>query len=89
MTKEQYIRLIKSVIESPRNNLQKINMIEQGFKLYVAEHEDTIEKLAKYEDLDLSPEEFKESVDFILELNAKVHKVIEDLRYYLDTNLGI
>ena len=48
--------------------------------------EDAIEKLAKYEDINLSPEEFKESVDFILELNAKVHKVIEDLRYYLDTN---
>lgn len=40
MTKEQYIRLIKSVIESPRNNLQKINMLEQSFKLYVAEHEE-------------------------------------------------
>lgn len=47
MTKEQYIRLIKSVVESPRNNLQKINMLEQGFKLYVAEHE---EKLANNEE---------------------------------------
>jgi hemerythrin-like domain-containing protein len=61
-------------------------MLEQGFQLYVAEHEDAIEKLAKYEDIDLSPEEFKESIDFVLELNKKVHKVIEDLRYYLDTN---
>ena len=46
MTKEQYIKLIKSVIESPRNNLQKINMLEQSFKLYVAECE---EKLANNE----------------------------------------
>ena len=43
MTKEQYIRLIKSVIESPRNNIQKINMLEQGFKLYVAEFEEKVD----------------------------------------------
>lgn len=33
--------------------------------------EDAIEKLAEYEDTDLTPEEFKESVDFTLELNKK------------------
>lgn len=47
---------------------------------------DVYYKLQQYEDLDLSPEEFKESIDFILDLNKKVHKIIEDLRYYLDTN---
>lgn len=47
---------------------------------------EAIDRLAAYEDTDLTPEEFKESVDFILELNKKVHKVIEDLKYYLDTN---
>ena len=45
-----------------------------------------LNRLAEYEDLELSPEEFKESVDFVLELNAKAHKVIKDLKYYLDTN---
>lgn len=49
-------------------------------------HDPVWDKLAEYEDLELSPEEFKESVDFVLELNAKVHKVIKDLKYYLDTN---
>jgi hypothetical protein len=43
-------------------------------------------RLAAYEDSGLAPEEFKESVDFTLELNKKVHKVIKDLKYYLDTN---
>ena len=33
--------------------------------------EDAIERLAEYEDTDLTPEEFKESVDFTLELNKK------------------
>lgn len=45
-----------------------------------------IKRLKSYEKTELSPEEFKESVDFVLELNAKVHKVIKDLKYYLDTN---
>lgn len=44
------------------------------------------ERLGKYEDTGLSPEEFKESVDFILELNKKVHKVINELRYFNDIN---
>lgn len=48
--------------------------------------EDAIEKLAEYEDTDLTPEEFKESVDFTLELNKKIKKVLTDLKYYLDTN---
>ena len=48
--------------------------------------EDAIERLAKYEDTDLTPEEFKESVDFTLELNKKIKKVLTDLKYYLDTN---
>ena len=45
-----------------------------------------VRRLKDYEEAQLSPEEFKESVDFVLELNAKVHKVIKDLKYYLDTN---
>ena len=45
-----------------------------------------IERLAEYEDTDLTPEEFKESVDFTLELNKKIKKVLTDLKYYLDTN---
>ena len=48
--------------------------------------EDAIERLAEYEDTDLTPEEFKESVDFTLELNKKIKKVLIDLKYYLDTN---
>ena len=50
MTKEQYIRVIERIINSPRNDYQKIIMLQQGFELYVAEHE---EKLANNEDSDL------------------------------------
>ena len=42
MTKEQYIKVIKRIIESPRNNTQKIGMLEQAFELYVVENEDKV-----------------------------------------------
>lgn len=38
MTKEQYIRVIERVINSPRSDYQKIIMLQQGFELYVAEN---------------------------------------------------
>ena len=36
-----------------------------------------IKKLAAYEDTGLTPEEFKESVDFVLELNKKLKPYID------------
>lgn len=39
MTKDQYLKVIKSVIESPRNDLQKIIVLQQGFELFVEEYE--------------------------------------------------
>lgn len=38
MTKEQYTRIIERIINSPRNDLQKIGILQQGFELYVREH---------------------------------------------------
>ena len=43
-------------------------------------------RLADYEDTGLTPEEFRESIDFTLKLNAKLRDVIKDLKYYFDTN---
>lgn len=40
MTKDQYLKVIESVIRSPRNDLQKITMLQQGFELYVAERDE-------------------------------------------------
>jgi hypothetical protein len=64
----------------------RLNIADYGEPPYPLVTNEFVEKLAAYEDTELSPEEFKESVDFVLELNAKVHKVIKDLKYYLDTN---
>lgn len=44
MTKKQFIKTIRTVIESPRNNEQKISMLEQSFEQYV---HDTTEQTVK------------------------------------------
>ncbi|MBR5604207.1 MAG: hypothetical protein IKW51_08360 [Bacteroidales bacterium] len=43
MTKEQYLKTIETIINSPRNDTQKITMLKQGFKLYVEENMTTKE----------------------------------------------
>ena len=40
---------------------------------------EAIDRLADYENTDLTPEEFKESVDFTLELNKKLRNIVRDL----------
>lgn len=49
MTQKQYLKVIESIIKSPRNDLQKIDMLKQAFELYVAEHEEkaTMDKIYK------------------------------------------
>lgn len=38
MTKEQYIKVIESIIKSPRNDLQKITMLKYSFETYVEDN---------------------------------------------------
>ena len=38
MNKEQYMKVIETIINSPRNDLQKINMLQQSFAAYT-EHD--------------------------------------------------
>lgn len=40
MTKEQYLKVIERIIESPRNNIQKIGMLKQAFELYIEENKE-------------------------------------------------
>ena len=47
---------------------------------------DIIDKLTDYEDTGLTPEEFKEAFDIVVREDKKIKKVVEDLKYYLDTN---
>ena len=43
MTKEQYLKVIERIVNSPRNDAQKIIMLKQGFELYVEENMTTKE----------------------------------------------
>ena len=46
MTKDQYMRVIETIINSPRNDIQKITMLKYSFETYVEEH--TVTEFAKY-----------------------------------------
>lgn len=35
MTKKQYLKVIESIVKSPRNDLQKIAMLKYSFEAYV------------------------------------------------------
>ena len=37
MTKEQYMKVIESIIKSPRNDTQKITMLKYSFEMYVVD----------------------------------------------------
>lgn len=40
MNKKQYMKVIESIINSPRNDLQKICMLQDGFGTYLRDHEE-------------------------------------------------
>ena len=42
MTKELYLHLIETVINSPRNNAQKITMLQDGFLTFISNAENKI-----------------------------------------------
>lgn len=45
MTKEQYIKVIERIINSPRNDLQKITMLKYSFETYVEDSEKKIDRI--------------------------------------------
>ena len=38
MTKEQYLKVIERIIQSPRNDTQKITMLKYSFETYVEDY---------------------------------------------------
>lgn len=49
MTKEQYIKVIESIIKSPRNDLQKITMLKYSFETYV--EDSNVEKINQIKEI--------------------------------------
>ena len=44
MTKKQYLKVIERIIESPRNDLQKITMLKYSFETYVEDNRTTVKE---------------------------------------------
>ena len=40
MNRKQYMKVIESIVKSPRNDLQKIVMLQDGFGTYLRDHEE-------------------------------------------------
>lgn len=45
MTKEQYLKVIESIIKSPRNDLQKITMLKYSFETYVEDSGEKVDRI--------------------------------------------
>lgn len=70
---------MKRLTERPKDGSVRLNIPDYGEPPYPMVTNDFVETLAAYEDTGLTPEEFKESVDVVLNLNAKLHNVANDL----------
>lgn len=46
MTKKQYLKVIESIIKSPRNDLQKIAMLKYSFETYVEDNEEKVYRIS-------------------------------------------
>ena len=76
MTKEQYTRLIETIIKSPRNDLQKITMLKYSFETYVEDN-----KMAVKEDvLEIIQEEIdsiRHNLPFTHDDEVKLDKLVD------------
>lgn len=45
MNKEQYLRTIESIVNSPRNDLQKITMLKYSFETYVEDNGEKVDRI--------------------------------------------
>ena len=66
---------MKRLTERLEDGRARAKIADYGEPPYPIVTNDFIETLVAYEDTGLTPEEFKESVDFVLNLNAKLHNV--------------
>ena len=83
---EKNINAECAILTARENQIKAVARAMEAYSAVLTELDKVTADLKCYLDTGLTPEEFKESVDFTLELNKKLHKVIKDLKYYLDTN---
>lgn len=76
MTKEQYTRLIETIINSPRNDLQKITMLKYSFETYIEDNTMAVKQQA----LDIIQgeiESVKNNFPFTHDDEVKLDKLID------------
>ena len=76
MTKEQYIKFIETIINSPRNDLQKITMLKYSFETYVEDNKTVVKQRA----LDVIQDEIesiKHNFPFTHDDEVKLDKLID------------
>lgn len=71
MTKEQYIKVIESIIKSPRNDLQKIIMLKYSFETYVEDSEE--EKINRIKDVLKEADGIADSQEFGLSYSQAIN----------------
>lgn len=72
MTKEQYIKVIESIIKSPRNDLQKITMLKYSFETYVEDNKKQLLEIIQNE-----IESVKHNFPFTHDDEVKLDKLID------------
>lgn len=76
MTKKQYLKVIESIIKSPRNDFQKITMLKYSFETYV---EDSKEKVDKISDVLKEADGIASSQEFGLSYSQAIN-YLEEIR---------
>lgn len=78
MSKEEYIRIITQVVESPRSDIQKIHRLEEAFNMYVRDtiHPQGIDKDRLIEEMERRAE-FYCSLDGGYKLLLDAEKLLE------------
>lgn len=74
MTKRQYLKVIESIVKSPRNDLQKITMLKYSFEAFV---EDSGEKINRITDVLKEADGIADSQEFGLSYSQAINYLEE------------
>lgn len=79
MTKRQYLKVIESIVKSPRNDLQKITMLKYSFEAFV---EDSGEKINRITDVLKESDGIADSQEFGLSHSQAIN-YLEEIKYIM------
>ena len=71
MTKEQYLKVIESIIKSSRNDLQKITMLKYSFETYI--EDSNVEKINQIKEILVELDGIADSQEFGLSYSQAIN----------------